>query len=50
MEGVNNRIPDLLSRWHMQREPEVELENLTVGRDMSEIRVGESDFVFSHHW
>ncbi len=50
VEGVSNRIPDLLSRWHLYNEPELMFDRETAGRDMTEIIVGEQEFSFSHDW
>ena len=50
VEGVSNRVPDLLSRWHLVENPEVRFESITEGSSMTEISVRASDFSFSNDW
>lgn len=50
IEGVNNRLPDLLSRWSFSNQYSDKFYELTRDRNMQEIKVGDEFFRFLHDW
>ena len=48
--GVSNRIPDLLSRWHLNAQYRYEFDRVTSGSGWQELMVEDSLFQFSHDW
>lgn len=48
--GVNNRLPDLLSRWMLSDKVRKEFREVTAGKDMHEVSCPESLFQFAHSW
>ena len=49
-KGVDNRICDFLSKWHLDASFEQKFLDATEGWERQEIEVTEVDFEFSHHW
>ena len=50
LPGVQNRLPDLLSRWSLSPKAQDEFRELTSHRDMTNIHIHEHLFFFSHDW
>ena len=51
IEGRSNRLPDSLSRWHLNESHEKEFMKLTGGmHGWNEVVVDEQKFQFSHEW
>ena len=50
IQGVNNRIPDLLSRWNLDIKARVEFLARTEGMRKAECKVTEEYFCFTHDW
>ena len=50
IKGVDNHIPDVLSRWELGREHRQCFSELTAGMMMTEKRVYEGMFEFVHDW
>ena len=50
LPGVQNRLPDLLSRWSLSPKAQDEFRELTSHRDMTNIIIHEHLFFFSHDW
>lgn len=50
IEGVSNRLPDILSRWHLTHNPEREFMQLIGDRNMIELSLSESVFKFENRW
>jgi hypothetical protein len=48
--GVDNRLPDLLSRWHLDARFGRQFCEVTRGQHLSERHVIRSDFLFTHDW
>lgn len=48
--GVENRIPDALSRWHLGQEHRDRFHQLTAGLNAKEVFVYEGLFEFIHDW
>ena len=48
--GTDNRIPDILSRWHSFQDPLLKLQELTQGFELSETAVDNDCFQFSSEW
>lgn len=48
--GAENRVPDLLSRWHTHPRFELEFNALMGSRQFYQRRVGEELFFFQHDW
>ena len=48
--GVENRLPDLLSRWDLSSGHRSEFIQRTEGSFMSEVKVMDADFAFTHRW
>lgn len=50
IEGQENRIPDHLSRWHLDASHKEKFQKLTSGMDITEHPVTDDQFKFSHCW
>ena len=50
LPGVQNRLPDLLSRWSLSAQVQDKFYELTAHRDMVQVEVNEQMFEFSHGW
>ena len=50
LPGVQNRLPDLLSRWSLSAQVQDKFYELTAHRDMVQVEVNEQMFEFSHDW
>ena len=50
LPGVQNRLPDLLSRWSLSAQVQDRFHQLTAHRDMVQVHVNEQMFEFSHDW
>ena len=48
--GTDNRIPDILIRWHSFQDPFLKLQELTQGFELSETAVDNDCFQFSSEW
>lgn len=50
IEGVNNRLPDILSRWNVSPDYPKKFEEETEGKGYKMINVDEQFFRFQHEW
>lgn len=50
IEGITNRIPDVLSRWHLSRQNEQKFMELTENFEIKECLVGTELFEFVNDW
>ena len=50
IEGAENRIPDFLSRWHLDKFYQNQFTKFIAGKPYKEIKVHENFFRFQHNW